>query len=189
MSKSTAIAGGLFLLAAFGVVSIVIGGQLPEPIVPDIGLFEPEAHFVPEPADPEVIEETEEASVHDDTCPCRSLGHKVIAAQPTAAGCCGTSVGHSHGCRKCCPWYFNSSFDMPPHYPYYPAMHGYYYFRPYHPAHLVQQRALVETWGGDPRNPYANRIFQTVYEDYRADKADNADVPLTVPAPEPETNK
>jgi len=55
------------------------------------------------------------------------------------------------------------------HYPYYPSMHGYYYFRPYHQSHLARQQAFVMRFGGDPRHPYANEVFGQVYAAYRAD--------------------
>ncbi len=58
---------------------------------------------------------------------------------------------------------------MHPHYAYFPAMHGYYYFRPYHHRHLLDQQALVTGWGGDSRHPYANKIFQQVYAQYKAE--------------------
>ena len=70
---------------------------------------------------------------------------------------------------------------MHPHYAYFPSMHGYYYFRPYHHSHVRLQQQTVAGWGGDVRNPYSNEIFQRVYAEYRADKG----VPLAPPTPAP----
>ena len=56
-------------------------------------------------------------------------------------------------------------------------MHGYYYFRPYHHSHVTQQQ-MVTAWGGDPRNPYANEIFQRVYAQYKAETGEGVSAPL-----------
>ena len=58
-------------------------------------------------------------------------------------------------------------------------MHGYYYFRPYHHSHIARHQTLVAGWGGDPRNPYSNAIFQTVY----AGTAPQQEAPLPIPTP------
>ncbi len=86
---------------------------------------------------------------------------------------------HSLGCCEgqphppCCgSQWICSTCDMPPHYAYYPPLHGYYYFRPYNHAHIPQQQQLVEYWGGDPRNPYANEVFKRVYAEYEAARED-----------------
>ncbi len=64
-----------------------------------------------------------------------------------------------------CEW-LDSSYNMPPHYPYFPPLHGYYYFRPYHRVQLSSQQSIVRGFHGDPRNPYANEVFQRVYAEY-----------------------
>jgi hypothetical protein len=84
-------------------------------------------------------------------------------------GCCGrrgsdSCCGHA-GCRGEHCW-----CNMPQHHFYYPAMHGYYYFRPYHHSHISLHQHRVAGWGGNPKNPYANEVFQRVYEEYRADQ-------------------
>jgi len=56
-------------------------------------------------------------------------------------------------------WYHDGS-SMLPHLAYFPAMHGYYYFRPYALRHLQQHQTAIVRWGGDPRNPYANIVFR-----------------------------
>jgi len=75
---------------------------------------------------------------------------------------CGTPSSH-RGC-KCC-----STCDMYQHRPYFPPMHGYYYFHPYHPSHVARQQAFAASFGGDPRNPYSNDVFKNVYADYKAE--------------------
>ncbi len=64
--------------------------------------------------------------------------------------------------------------NMPQHYPYFPAMHGYYYFRPYHHSHIAKHQQIAAAWGADPRFPYSNEIFKTVYAQYRKDRAQPA---------------
>jgi len=64
--------------------------------------------------------------------------------------------------------------NMPQHYAYFPAMHGYYYFRPYHHSHIAKHQQIAASWGADPRFPYSNEIFKTVYAQYRKDRAQPA---------------
>jgi hypothetical protein len=59
---------------------------------------------------------------------------------------------------------------MHQHHAYFPPLHGYYYFRPYHHSHIPTHQQRVATWGEDPRHPYANKIFQRVYAEYRAEQ-------------------
>jgi hypothetical protein len=79
------------------------------------------------------------------------------------------------------------------HYGYYPAMHGNYYFIPYNAIKVPFQQAFVARFGGDPRVPYANGVFQTVYAAYRAaHPAPASDLPATTrpeEVPPPETSK
>lgn len=64
--------------------------------------------------------------------------------------------------------YFHSPCGMSQHYPYYPAMHGYYYLIPYNYPHVPQHQAFMARMGVDPRNPYSNDAFRTLYAEYRA---------------------
>ena len=68
------------------------------------------------------------------------------------------------------------------HYAYYPEMHGYYYFRPYNWTHLAEHQQIATEWGEDPRNPYANTLFDQVYADYFAENGEAAETPVP---PEP----
>jgi hypothetical protein len=65
---------------------------------------------------------------------------------------------------KTLPWW-HSDCDMYPHYPYFPSLHGNYYFRPYGLEQLRRQQQFVASWGGDPRDPYANTVFRRVYQE------------------------
>jgi hypothetical protein len=69
---------------------------------------------------------------------------------------------------------------MPPHNAYILLEPDTYYFRPYNQVHLGQQAIMVKKWGGDPRHPYANAIFDRVYADWEAEKAK----PEVVPVPD-----
>lgn len=108
-------------------------------------------------------------SVHPVSMTANSSGETCQACQDD----CGACACCQAGCRRCgradrscC---IGSTCDMGQRYPYFPPMHGYYYFRPYHPSHVRTHQALVQTWGEDPANPYANQIFKTVYAEYKAE--------------------
>lgn len=74
--------------------------------------------------------------------------------------------------------------ELPQHYAYYPAMHGYYYFYPYNPMHVPTQQAFASQFGMDPRNPYANDVFKVVYAEYKAAQ-EGSPGPERIPAPSP----
>jgi len=79
-------------------------------------------------------------------------------------------------------------FDMPQHYVYYPPMHGYYYFHPYHYTHVPAQQAFTSQFGVDTRNPYSNDFFKVVYAEYRASLIRPASEPIGTPPPESPTD-
>ena len=94
---------------------------------------------------------------------------------PTDSHPAGSGCGHDVGLG--CWWCSNrfrasshSACSMPPHYPYFPSMHGYYYFRPYHHSHLAEQQNLAAQWGEDPRMPYANVMLKQVREAYKKER-------------------
>ena len=101
---------------------------------------------------------------------------------PAAGGeCCGTggacggdACGCAPACGGCCcltNCCLRSPGDMVQHMPHFGTTHGYYYFRPYHVMHVFSQQELATRWGGDPRNPYDNTMFQTVYQQMGVDAA------------------
>ena len=125
-----------------------------------------------------VIQSDTASSVPIDCDVCESPGG------PGACGCEGSCVD--------CFWgqWIHSTCNMPQHHAYYPPLHGYYYFRPYHPGHLAAQRQFVMQWDGDIRHPYSNQIFQTVYAQYQAEQpvwpVPESEPPLRMPAvPQP----
>ncbi|MFK7776494.1 MAG: hypothetical protein QM501_00045 [Gimesia sp.] len=73
-------------------------------------------------------------------------------------------------CNGCCHlkkhgWLnISTSGDMYPHYPYTPAYHGYYYFRPYNYSNILRQKGEVVALGGDPKAPYSHKMFIPIYE-------------------------
>ena len=52
-----------------------------------------------------------------------------------------------------------------PHLAYPPPVPGSYYFRPYSVIGLRDNQADALLWGGDPRDPYSNDLFQRVYSE------------------------
>ncbi len=121
---------------------------------------------------PETIPPAAPASMKDDaTGGVAAHGHHECAGGcetcgRTAPSACGAGCGG----RFYADW-FCGTCDMPPHYPYCPPMHGYYYFRPYNYLHVARQQLFVASWGDDPRAPYKNEIFRRVYTEYKADHA------------------
>ena len=107
----------------------------------------------------------------------------------TAAGCWGSSLCDAlYGCRcacgcGCCDFRCCPCCQMFPHYAYYPPMHGYYYFRPYHHSHVPTQQLLVTQWGGDPRNPYSNQVFQAIYASSGKGEASPRSIPTPATLP------
>ena len=77
--------------------------------------------------------------------------------------------------------------DMPQHIPYYPPCHENYYFRPYSVAQLARQQEIVSSWGGDPRNPYSNAIFQRVYDEMNLETVETPE-PNAIPQPTPDAD-
>jgi hypothetical protein len=63
------------------------------------------------------------------------------------------------------PWFYwwLSYRGRGQHYAYPPPVPGSYYFRPYSLAQLRAQQQAAQDWGGDPRNPYSNKVFQQIY--------------------------
>lgn len=69
---------------------------------------------------------------------------------------------HRRGCWRCC---VRSTCDMVPHLWYYPENHGYYYFRPYCYTHVATQQEFIKSVEGDPHSPYADGLFERLYEE------------------------
>jgi len=57
---------------------------------------------------------------------------------------------------------------MPPHYPYEPCGHGYYYYRPYNYQHLLAHQA--NPLGSESHAPYTTTLFESVYDQLLTDE-------------------
>ncbi|MCL4207223.1 MAG: hypothetical protein KJ000_32480 [Pirellulaceae bacterium] len=98
--------------------------------------------------------------------------------------CVGRMLGF--GCENgCC----GNTCNMPQHLMYHPTQHGYYYFIPYNHRTVLQQKLAVARYGGDPRNPYDNSMFQNIYEGLEPVSFELRDLRPATPAapPTPET--
>lgn len=73
--------------------------------------------------------------------------------------------------------WWHSSCGMVPHMPYDSPTRGTYYFRPYGVVDLFMQQEAVRHWGGDPRNPYSNQIFNRVYDELALEGVTAEEVP------------
>jgi len=128
------------------------GPEPPEPILPpppSLPSLENPAPLRSEPTIPPIAEEYLLPRPYD-SCPAEIIGD----GRPP----CAEQVQP----KPCCD-YWLSPCNLVPHLPYPPAAHGWYYFRPYNVDQLPQIRQVVIGWGGDPRNPCSNEIFQSVY--------------------------
>lgn len=91
------------------------------------------------------------------------------------AGCGKHGCGHGcHGCNGYYAGHFYSRCNMIPHIAYINPMKSYYYFRPYQAFHVREQQNEVVTYGGDPRDPYANLMFRSIYPELEAAWAEEA---------------
>ncbi len=50
------------------------------------------------------------------------------------------------------------------HIPYVAHPKNYYYFRPYNYFHIADHQNEVANYGGNPKHPYSNRVFQRAYD-------------------------
>lgn len=127
----------------------ITGPPLPEPSRSPVP---PDPYYATNPAEGNTIPVPE------------SVRNPLIPLVPGFAEVCPCGAAHdpSEVCCQC------AMCDMVQHHVYYPAMHGYYYFRPYNWRTVPRQQAFVVGWGGDPRNPYSNAVFKGVYAEYKA---------------------
>jgi hypothetical protein len=85
-------------------------------------------------------------------------------------GCASCNNRH----HTCGPQDFRCHFlfspcDMSQHMPFWNKERGYYYFRPYHVVHVLQQQEKTASWGGNVHNPYDNRFLDKIHEEWSAD--------------------
>lgn len=103
---------------------------------------------------------------HAVDCTCNAYGSGHLAACAAAGGC------------------YHNTCNMPQHHRYFPQSHGYYYFRPYNHHTIRLHQNAVTRYGGDPRNPYSNKIFDDIYAEFA--KVDAAGEHLPSPPNPPE---
>ena len=117
---------------------------------------------------PSVHDQIEEAAGTDCCSGAEGCGPCGHGCAKGAHPCCDPCGGH-RGCladayHMCLRPLFHGDCDMVPHYHYLPELHGYYYLRPYHFTHVQRHQEFVSSYGGDPRAPYANTLFQQIYQ-------------------------
>jgi len=94
------------------------------------------------------------------------------------AGCCEEKSSFKDKLKSrlfgwCCLHHYKGTCDLFPHYPYCPAYHGYYYFRPYNYVHVLKHQQIVDVLGGDSQFPYETTMFEPVYVRLRIQGAKN----------------
>ncbi len=97
--------------------------------------------------------------------------HAGAAQERPGCSSCGNALWHSCGPQSFRCHFLFSPCDMHQHYPYWNKERGYYYFRPYHVAHVVMQQEKTAGWGQDARNPYDNRFLDDIYEEFADEEA------------------
>lgn len=125
-----------------------------------------------------------QAAPTDGNVPSGDVGGGEYGADGCAPDCGGCCL-FSHGCCHCLfghGCFFRSPGDMVQHMPFFGTTHGYYYFRPYHVMHVFSQQELATRWGGDPRNPYDNTMFQRVYQQMGVDVKSTTPTNNTMPS-------
>lgn len=102
---------------------------------------------------------------------------------PTCPSACPTSFCPTmNSCDSCLPgcnmsWCIKTKIccrdnpcQMPPHYAYKPACHGYYYFAPYNYQTALQHKEYARYQNLDPRFPYAVPTFEHTYQQVIGDR-------------------
>lgn len=99
-------------------------------------------------------------------------GATCCGVEPYRCCCCGHVDCYMPGIHKrkhngklkwCRVW---TTGDMYQHYAYYPAHHGYYYFRPYNYTNVLEHKAQIVALGGQRNSPYTHEILDATYERY-----------------------
>lgn len=102
---------------------------------------------------------------------------------PTCPSACPTSFCPTmNSCDSCLPgcnmsWCIKTKIccrdnpcQMPPHYAYKPACHGYYYFAPYNYQTALQHKEYARYQNLDPRFPYSVPTFEHSYQQVIGDR-------------------
>ena len=92
--------------------------------------------------------------------------------------CCSNCRLRSLGRYQCrLPSHWRSTRDMFQRTPYMSEPDDYYYFRPYNHMHIGSQQTESQNYGLDIHNPYANDLFEGVYQEVEAEIRSQADAP------------
>ena len=153
---------GILILAVYFVSSNVGASDVPSHAARGRpAKVQPTAYLASEDAEPLPTPTPQEMSyAADEPPPGSSRWHALDGPSygPNPSGCvrCKGPWG------RCWDWLFPPC-NLVPHVPYPPTCHGWYHFRPYNVCQLPELQEAVHGWGGDPRNPYSNDLFQRVY--------------------------
>jgi len=131
---------------------------------------------------------------------CCDRGHKCWLSKLCCFGrsrdCCEDDCGCCSECEQCCcddsdcypprcggdrdccgrhkKYCARSTCNMHPHYAYYPANHGYYYFRPYNYNHVELHKELASAMGLESIAPYSTEVFGRPYSELMVDSYEDA---------------
>lgn len=120
-----------------------------------------------------------------------SVNHEVYGgcADDCVSGCVGGACqGLCDGLFGCCHGMkmkvsHNTTGDMLPHYAYPPRFHGYYYYRPYNYILTLNHQLEALEMAGDPRAPYASKVFERIYAEFDAAAYDAPNDGRLLPSP------
>lgn len=120
------------------------------------------------------------------SCPTSFGEHCPIPGGITVDGMCPTCPSSfcptMNSCDSCLPgcnmsWCVKTKIccrdnpcQMPPHYAYKPAYHGYYYFAPYNYQTALQHKEYARYQNLDPRFPYSVPTFEHSYQQVIGDR-------------------
>lgn len=90
---------------------------------------------------------------------CTACGHACCTAP-------GIHMRKACGKMKWCRFW--TTGDMYPHYAYYPAHHGYYYYRPYNYTTVLEHKQTGMLIGANYNDPYSVAMFDDIYDAYYA---------------------
>lgn len=80
-------------------------------------------------------------------------------------------------------WWFAPG-NMPLHYHYFAADHGYFYHAPYTVTRLGIQQAYAASYGGDPRHPYSTEAVDRAMAEFKKRHGEKADDDNAKPSPD-----
>jgi hypothetical protein len=109
---------------------------------------------------------------YPDVTPHGLYGPKTCHGWSYPNGICGHHCVHDPFSWK--NWWFAPG-NMLPHYGYFPAEHGYFYFEPYNVTRVQLQQSFVASYGGDVRHPYEDSVFDRAIKIYKRRHPEDVD--------------